>query len=350
LKTVFVVDDCEITLALIENALEDEYNVISLISAEKMFKLLERMVPDLIMLDIRLPGADGLETLYKLKLQRKFCNIPVIILSGHDEHEASALESGANDFIAKPFSAAVLCHRVKLHIDIDTLIQERAKQFKDLQNNVICVLAHMIEARDGSTGQHIERTTRYIKLLLDSMINHGTYINEIVEWDLDAVASSACLHDIGKVSIPDHILSKKGKLTYTEYETVKTHATQGEKIIGLIMDKTDNNEFLCHAKLFAGSHHERWDGKGYPRELKDLAIPLHGRIMAIVDVYDAITSVRPYKDALTHEEAIKIIESESGKQFDPKIVEIFLKIQEQLGKNMIANNETMEEGNRHGKT
>ena len=197
-------------------------------------------------------------------------------------------------------------------------------------DNVIYVLAHMIEARDGTTEQHIEQTTRYIKILLDYMMDHGTYINEIVEWDIETAASSARLHDIGKISIPDHILNKKAKLTEDEFEIIKTHASQGEKIIGMIMDRTDDNEFLHHARLFAGNHHERWDGKGYPRELKNLAIPLHGRIMAIVDVYDALTSVRPYKDALTHEEAMEIILNESGKQFDPKIVDIFLKIQQQL--------------------
>jgi len=330
LKTVFVVDDCEITLALIENALKDEYNVISLISAENMFKLLDRTVPDLIMIDAGLQGMNGIETLQKLKFQRKHCDIPVIVLSDQAENEADALESGANDFISKPFSAKALHHRVKLHINIDSLIQERAKQFKDLQNNVIFVLAHMIEARDGTTGLHIERTTHYIKILLESMINHGTYINEIIEWDLDTIASSARLHDIGKISIPDHILNKKGRLTKEEFDVVKTHAAQGEKIIGLIMDRTEDNEFLHHARLFAGNHHERWDGSGYPRELKELDIPLHGRIMAIVDVYDALTSVRPYKDALTHEEAIEIIKNERGKQFDPKIVDIFLKIQKHL--------------------
>jgi putative two-component system response regulator len=188
----------------------------------------------------------------------------------------------------------------------------------------------MVEGRDRITGGHIERTTAYIRTLLTEVMARGLYANEIRMWDFNVVVSSARLHDVGKIIVSDLILNKPSKLTKEEFEIIKKHAIEGEKIIDKIIKQTEEDVFLNHAKLFAGYHHERWDGEGYPRGLKGENIPLQGRIMAVVDVYDALTSERPYKKAFSHEESMKIIIEEAGKQFDPEIAKVFFDIKDKL--------------------
>ena len=331
-KTIFVVDDSDTNLSIAEGALENQYRVMTLPSAAKMFAFLEKFTPDIILLDIEMPEMDGIEALRRLKAHNAFADIPVIFLTGVTDVsiEARGFELGAVDFITKPFSAPVLLNRVKTHLDIDATIRERTAQLRRLQNGIVYVLADIIENRDTNTGGHIGRTTVYIKKLLDAMMAHGEYAHEIRDWDLEMVASSARLHDVGKIAISDFILNKPGALTENELTEMKTHVTTGEQIIEQIISQTGEAEFLHNAKLFAGYHHERWDGSGYPRGLKAQEIPLQGRIMAIVDVYDALVSDRPYKKAFTHEEAVRIIEDGAGTHFDPKIVATFSSMKEQF--------------------
>jgi putative two-component system response regulator len=253
--------------------------------------------------------------------------------------EVRGFQMGAVDFITKPFSAPVLLNRIKTHLDINELIRERTwqlyqktVQLQRLQNGIVAVLADMVETRDKNTGGHIERTTTLIKILVDAMVTRGVYSDELNKMDLDLLSSSARLHDIGKIAISDIILNKPQKLTDEEFEIMKTHSEEGEHIIDQIVSYTENIEFLRNAKLFAGYHHERWDGQGYPHGLKETDIPLQGRIMAIVDVYDALVSERPYKKALTAEEAYNIIMENAGKQFDPAIAEVFNEIKDQFEK------------------
>ncbi|MDR0442209.1 MAG: response regulator [Treponema sp.] len=325
LKTIFVVDDSDTNLSMAETALEDHYRVMTMPSAAKMFALLERVVPDLILLDIEMPEMDGFEALRRLKSKDTMSDIPVMFLTGRTDVavEAHGFELGAVDFVAKPFSASVLLNRIKTHLDIDEIIRERTTQLNRLQNSIVSVLADMVENRDEGTGGHIERTSLYIKILMKAMEERGVYLDEMRGWDAEKIISSARMHDLGKISITDLIMNKPGKLTDDEYEIMKTHAIQGERIIDEIVARTGESEFLWNAKLFAGYHHERWDGRGYPRGHKGTEIPLQGRIMAIVDVYDALVSERPYKKALTHEEAVKIIMECAGTQYDPKIAEVF---------------------------
>ncbi len=188
----------------------------------------------------------------------------------------------------------------------------------------------MVENRDKGTGGHIERTSIYIKILIEEMKERGVYLDEIRNWDVDKIVSSARMHDLGKISITDIIVNKPDKLTDDEYELIKTHTIEGEMIIDEIISKTGEDEFLNSARLFAGCHHERWDGKGYPRGLKGEKIPLQGRIMAIVDVYDALVSERPYKKAFSDEEAVQIILDNAGVHYDPKIVEVFNSVKDQF--------------------
>jgi putative two-component system response regulator len=302
-----------------------------------MFELLENITPDLILLDIEMPEMDGFEALKILKASERFANIPVIFLTGRNDAatEGRGFELGAVDFITKPFAPIVLLNRIKNHLDIDELIRERTAMLEQrteklqlLKNSIVGVLADMVELRDSTTGRHIERTTKYIKILLEAMLERGVYHDEISQWDLEVVISSARLHDVGKIAIPDYLLNKRGSLTRDEFEIMKTHAAEGERIIDKIIIQSGEEEFLHNAKLFAGYHHERWDGMGYPRGLKGLEIPLQGRIMAMADVYDALVSDRPYKSAFTDMEVLDIIMVNNDKYFDPAIVEVFFEVKD----------------------
>jgi putative two-component system response regulator len=332
MKTIFVVDDSDTNLTMAESALEDQYRVMTMPSAASMFSFLEKVIPDLILLDIEMPEMDGFETLAKLKTKDRFSEIPIMFLTGRTDAdvEARGFEMGAVDFVTKPFSAPVLLNRIKTHLDIDQVIRERTAQLRRLQNNIVSVLADMVENRDKGTGGHIERTSIYIKILIEEMKERGVYLDEIRDWDVDKIVSSARMHDLGKISITDIIVNKPDKLTDDEYELIKTHTIEGEMIIDEIISKTGEDEFLNSARLFAGCHHERWDGKGYPRGLKGEKIPLQGRIMAIVDVYDALVSERPYKKAFSDEEAVQIILDNAGVHYDPKIVEVFNSVKDQF--------------------
>jgi putative two-component system response regulator len=325
LKTIFVVDDNDTNLLVAEDALEKHYDVVTMSSAEKMFELLEKITPDLILLDIKMPGMNGLEALERLKSGNANAGIPVILLTSltNSSVEAQGFELGAVDFVSKPFSAPVLLNRIKNHLNINELIRERTAKIEQLQNGVVLVLADIVENRDKGTGGHIERVTLYIELLMSAMIVREVYIDEMREWDMDIVISSARLHDVGKIAISDFILNKQGPLDKEEYEIIKTHATMGGQIIDQIIARTGEVHFLHNAKMFASYHHENWDGSGYPHGLKGTDIPLQGRIMAIVDVYDALVSERPYKRNFTEEEAVDIIMADTGKRFDPKIAEVF---------------------------
>jgi putative two-component system response regulator len=188
----------------------------------------------------------------------------------------------------------------------------------------------MVESRDQGTGGHVERTALFIRLLVDAMVERGAYADEIRKINLDLFVSSARLHDIGKVAISDTILNKRSRLTGDEYEIMKTHAAEGERIIDRMISLAEDEEFFRNAKLFAGYHHERWDGLGYPRGLAGEDIPIQGRAMALVDVYDALVSERPYKVAMGHDEAVKTIMEGAGTQFDPVIANVFYEARQQF--------------------
>ena len=338
-KTIFVVDDSSTNLALVEEALDKQFLVITFSSAAKMFNALEKIKPDLILLDIEMPDINGFETIKRLKTSDLHTKIPIIFLTGvtSAETEAEGIELGAVDFIVKPFSSPVLLNRIRNHLNIDELINKRTEQLRQrteqlerLQNGIVFTLADIIENRDSNTGGHIDRTTVYIKVLIDAMLENSVYADEILGWNLDSVVSSARLHDLGKISIPDSILNKPDKLTPEEFSIIKTHAIVGERLIEHMISRTGDADFLNNAKIFAAYHHECWNGNGYPYGLKEYEIPLQGRIMAIVDVFDALTSVRPYKKAFSNEEAISIIQKDSGTHFDPSIAKIFFDIKDRI--------------------
>ena len=332
MKTIFIVDDNDMNLMTAKLALEGKYKTFGLPSAARMFQLAERITPDLILLDVDMPEMDGFEAMQALKADKNLKDTPVIFLTGKSETETEikGFEMGALDFINKPFSAPVLIRRIETHIETDKLIKDSLRAVRENHSAIINVIADMVESRDHVTGGHIERTQKYIEILVKELIRMGAYTEEIGKWDLSVVFPSAQLHDVGKISISDIILNKPGRLTPDEFDKIKTHSSIGEEIIDRIVTKTHDDGFLMHAKKFAGYHHEKWDGSGYPRGLHSEEICLEGRIMAVADVYDALVSERPYKKPFTHEEAVNIIRNDSGKHFDPLIVEAFLNVADEF--------------------
>jgi len=336
-KTIFVVDDNDTNLAAAREALKSHYRVMTLPSASKMFAMMEKLTPDLILLDIEMPEMDGFEALSRLKETESI--VPVIFLTSllDAEVEATGFQLGVIDFITKPFSAPVLINRIKTHLEIDELIRERTAQLQqktiqleNLQSAIIFGFADLVEGRDDNTGGHIDRTSTYIQILLDALYERGIYKDEIEKLNRDSFISSARLHDVGKIVISDIILNKPGKLTDEEFDIMKTHTSEGEQAIDQIASRTNDVEFLNNARLFAGSHHERWDGRGYPRGLKETEIPLHGRIMAVADVFDALVSERPYKKPFEPDEAVRLIMENVGTQFDPLIAEVFYEVRDKF--------------------
>jgi putative two-component system response regulator len=337
-----LVDDEMTELSIGKNMLKDHFEVFPIPSGERLFEVLEHVEADLILLDVVMPDMDGYETLKRIKADRALADIPVIFVTARNDEasEMRGLELGAIDYITKPFSAPLIIKRLQNHLllaaqkrELETyntslkeLVNVKARQVVDLQNTVLSSMAEMLEARDSITGGHVIRTRKYVELLVQQLIEDNVYGDEISEWDLDFLFSSAQLHDVGKIIISDAILNKPGKLTAEEFYEIKKHTTAGVDALERIEQKTKEHAFLYHAKIFAGSHHERWDGTGYPEGLKGKNIPLQGRLMAVADVYDALISQRPYKMPLSSGEAEHIIAEGRGSAFDPVLIDAFHKV------------------------
>jgi putative two-component system response regulator len=337
---ILIVDDNMVNIKMAKNILQDEYKVATADSGEAAFKILEQMSPDLILLDVNMPGMDGFQVLEKLKASKETEAIPVIFLTADQspEVETRALKAGAEDFVAKPFIPSVLQRRISRCIQVSQYqkqleymvelqteaVIKREKQVSRLQQEMIVAMANIIESRDGSTGGHVKRTGRYVALLVD-ILREENYHPEILTDDyVRMLCNAAYMHDIGKITIDDAILRKPGRFTPEEYEIMKKHAPNGGEIIRKTMSRIEEKEYVNIASDMATYHHERWDGNGYPEGLSGTNIPLCARIMSLADVFDALTSVRCYKDAMPEERAFSIMTEESGKQFDPELIGIML--------------------------
>ena len=219
---------------------------------------------------------------------------------------------------------------INFNNNLQKMVDERSRTVIELKDALLKTMAELVDCRCDITGGHIERTQSYLRVLLDAIIEEELYTDEIRSWDRDILLQSAQLHDIGKLSIEDSILKKPGKLTTEEFAKIKEHTTFGASVINKIKNNTTDQAFLEYALTFALTHHERWDGSGYPSGLKGEDIPLLGRIMAVADVYDALVSKRPYKSKFTHEEAMEIIHDSSGSHFDPTLAELAIKYSDEL--------------------
>jgi putative two-component system response regulator len=210
--------------------------------------------------------------------------------------------------------------------NLEKMVALKTDKIVKLKNAVMETIADLVERRDDATGGHITRTSKYLKIFIDVVLESDIYKNMTKSWNIDQMVLSAQLHDVGKIAIDDAILRKPGKLTNEEFETMKNHTVLGGEIIKEIQDKTEEQEFLDYAFIFAVYHHEKWDGSGYPYKKKGEEIPLPARLMAIIDVYDALISKRPYKEPFTKEQALEIINDGKGSHFDPVLVELFLSV------------------------
>ena len=297
--------------------------------------------PSLILLDVMMPEMDGHEVLRQLRSNINTREIPVIFLTAmnSDDDEERAFGEGIADYITKPLKPALALARVRSqllvrqarrwlqdqNLALEAEVKRRMQENDLIQAVSIRALAHLAETRDNETGAHIQRTQSYIRLLATRLVDHPRFATTLNNKYIEVLSRSAPLHDIGKVGIPDHILLKPEKLTPDEWVIMKTHTTIGSDAIALAERDIDTSvEFLRQAKEIARSHHERWDGTGYPDGLAGDTIPLSARLMAIADVFDALISKRVYKPAITFSEVYRIMQEGRDKHFDPDIIDNFL--------------------------
>ena len=344
--SILLVDDDPTNLRFLQEVLKDSYKIYAAPSGEKALKFLEKIKPNLILLDIEMPNMNGYEVIKTIKSRDSVKNIPIIFLTAQEgrEKEQEAFDLGAVDYILKPITAGIVRSRVGLHVELESYkknleekIEMRTEQLKRTQDAILDMLASVTSFRDNETGAHIKRTTYYISVLVNNLIvlEHPDY--KMTYDYAKNIIKTAKLHDIGKVAVPDNILLKPGKLTEEEFDLIKQHTNFGAQIIDVAMrDINDDNQsehqsindvnesaqFLYIAKEIILSHHEKWNGAGYPFGLKGTDIPLSGRLMAIADVYDALISRRVYKEAFDNDYALEVIFRDSGTHFDPTLVEL----------------------------
>ncbi len=340
-EKIMIIDDNVTNLSIARKALCDEYNVVLIKDGAMALAEIPNTKPDLILLDVEMPELSGFEVIEKIKndMAEPYKSIPVIFLTAKDDgvSEFQGLNLGAVDYVRKPFSTALLKKRVELHLklhnynnNLKNMVKEQIAHIEELQYAVVYAMSEMVERRDHTTGGHILRTSKYLKALMNKLIDNSVYANELSGIDVDMFCHAAQMHDVGKICISDQILLKEGKLTNEEYDIMKHHTDYGGDIIKSAVKEVHNFEFLEAAAMFALSHHEKWNGTGYPKGLKGEGIPIGGRMMAIVDSYDAIISKRPYKQAKTHEQAVEIILQDKGQHFDPVMVDAFLEIEKEF--------------------
>lgn len=332
---ILVVDDAPENIRIIAESLKNNYTIMFALNGEAALKLARSATPpDIILLDVIMPGMNGYEVCRQLKKDTQTSNIPVIFVTAQSEFadEARGLHLGAVDYISKPFRTTLLINRVanqlelKRHRDrLDVLVHERTRELILTQEVTITALATLAEWRDPETGGHIKRTQNYVRTL-------AAHTQKFDSKALESLYLSAPLHDVGKISTPDAVLLKPTALTHEEFEEMKLHTVRGRDALAAAERKLGRNSFLMLAREIAYSHHERWDGKGYPCALKGEDIPLPARIMSLADVYDALVSKRVYKPAFEHSVACTIIHEGRGTQFDPMLVDAFLQLKDKFNK------------------
>ncbi|KQP43291.1 two-component system response regulator [Pseudorhodoferax sp. Leaf274] len=311
---LLLVDDEPTNLQVLRGILQADYRLLYARDGATAIKLAREERPDLLLLDVMMPGMSGHEVCRMLKADAATLGIPVVFVTALSDagDEAQGFEAGGVDYIIKPVSPPVVRARVRNHLSLVRMDELKASRLEIVQR-----LGRAAEYKDNETGQHVLRMSHYAQALALALGFHAH--------DAEDLLHAAPMHDVGKIGIPDHILRKPGQLTAEEWSVMRSHANIGADIIG----QHDSGVLHIAAKI-ALSHHEKWDGSGYPNGLAGEAIPLEARIVAIADVFDALTSVRPYKAAWSVEEAVALLEREAGKHFDPALVPAFVGILPQV--------------------
>lgn len=325
--TVLIVDDAPQNIDVLRGILKSDYKIKIATSGEKALKIAHGEIkPDIILLDIMMPGMDGYEVCRHLKSDLATESIPVIFVTAKTdtESEEQGLSMGAVDFITKPISPPIVKLRVRTQLSIydqnralESRVRERTMELHDTRLEIIRRLGRAAEYKDNETGLHVIRMSHYTRLIAEQL--------DLDDEMVDMVFNAAPMHDIGKIGIPDNVLLKPGKLDAEEWEIMMRHTSYGAEIIG-----DHDSPLLAMSRRIAMSHHEKWDGSGYPEGLAGDDIPLEARIVAIADVFDALTSERPYKQAWSVEKAVSVIQEDSGSHFDPNLVPVFVDVLPQV--------------------
>jgi putative two-component system response regulator len=337
-KIILTIDDDPIILNQIMSILKDDYSVRPVKSGEAALKYLEDHLVDMILVDCNMPGMSGFDVLAALQENEWWSTIPVIFLTGSvdGDDEVKALANGAMDYLLKPIKDKSLKQRVALQLELhgyrNELTQMVAERTEDLykanqklmerEKITLDLLARAGDLRDHDTGEHIVRTTNYVRIIAEDLSTNPKEGYDMTRLRVHDLVDAAKLHDIGKVAMPDGVLLKPGKLTEEEFGIIKKHPIYGAELLDEAVKKLGNDDLLSEARDIAFGHHEKWDGSGYPRKLVGEDIPLGARIAAIADVFDALTSERPYKKAFTDEEAFNILYKDAGSHFDPYLIEV----------------------------
>ena len=347
LPLILIVDDDRINHMIAREVLKNDARVDAADSGDAALSYLSGKVPDLVLLDIRMPGMDGFATLKKMREMPFTGNLPVVFLTSETapEIEARCFEEGAVDFIAKPFVKAVLVNRVKRVLELqahrnrlEAIVAEQSKelvrrmeQIDHMQESLLLGLADVIEFRDAGTGNHVKHTRLYAEIIAYELKKRGIYADTLTEAYIRNTIKAAPLHDIGKIHVPDHILQKPGKLTDEEFAEIMKHTVYGADIVEKTLRNIADDSYIDIIHDIVLYHHERWDGKGYPTAIAGEDIPLCARIMSVADVFDALFQDRVYKKGIKPIAAtLEIMERGSGSQFDPQILKTFLDMRSQL--------------------
>jgi putative two-component system response regulator len=337
---ILVVDDIEANRRLLEARLTAEYfDVLMAPDGPTCLDLARDQKPDVILLDIMMPGMDGFEICRRLREDERLREVPVLFISALDDPagKVRAFAAGGVDYVTKPFQEEELAARVRTHLTLvrmrkelerhnhylEDLVREKVREISESQLATILALSKLAESRDDVTGKHIERSRSYCRLLALCLREDPRFRETVTDEFVENIYHAAPLHDIGKVGIPDRILLKPGKLTPEEFRIMKTHTTIGSRTLERVLEEYPGNGLVKMGITLTRYHHEKWDGSGYPDGLSGEDIPLGGRIMALADVYDALRSNRPYKEAFSHEKSVGIILSGKGSHFDPAVVDAF---------------------------
>lgn len=339
-ETILVVDDVAGNLEIMSNILSADYDLKVARSGKKALEIAcMAPLPSLILLDVIMPSMDGFETCRRLKADPLCQSVPVIFVSTQTDmvDEAMGFSVGGVDYISKPVSPPIVRARVKTHLALynqnrvlERKVVERTLELMQTRDVAILAITSLAETRDTETGDHIKRTQHYIRLLAQYVKNNPKFSKYLDDETIELLYKSAPLHDVGKIGIRDSILLKPGALTPDEFTIMKTHTTIGRDTINRSINEINLenvSSFLQIGREIAISHHEKWDGSGYPMGLHGEGIPLSGRLMAVSDVYDALTSKRVYKDAFSHEKAVAIILEGRSKHFDPDLVDAFIELE-----------------------
>ena len=344
---VMIVDDNMTNLIMAKKALEESYEIVPVSSGQMALEFLKDMPdpPDIVLLDVDMPDINGFYVISEMKTHEKLMNIPVVFLTAQEDTttEIEGYSLGAVDYIKKPFTATLLRKRVDVHIQfveetqhlkrinrtLSDALNEKIHNVVELEYTIVDMFTTLMSNRSFLIAEHCKRVEKYMSVFLDSLIESRQF--NIDEQDAEILKFASKMHDIGKICLTDRCLADMGDLSLQEKEFNRAHTILGAEAIKKVMGVVSSNSFLLYSYNMCRSHHERWDGKGYPDKLMTTNIPIEARILAIVNSYDDFRTVNDGSEPLTHAEAINRIRFWSGTHFDPELVDAFVNIERQIG-------------------